>query len=41
MNHDDSFQKKMDAVWEKYLIFLAIEKLKKVEQLERQAQSGR
>ena len=37
MNYDESYEKKLDAVWEKFLVTLAIEKLRKLEKLERQA----
>ena len=37
MNHDEAYEKKLDAVWEKFLVTLAIEKMKKLEKLERQA----
>lgn len=39
-NNDEAYQKKMDAVWEKFLVSLAIEKMRKLEKLERNGAAG-
>ena len=40
MNYEESYEKHLDQVWEKFLVTLAVEKLRMIEKLERQGAPG-